>query len=373
MRYAIFSALFTPHVGGVEVFTANIAATLAARGDEAVVVTSQLGGSPADETTDGYRVLRVPCKPLMDGRLPLGKHDAQWRAQMDLLASLEVDRVLVNCRFYPHSIDGLEFARAHNLPAVMLEHGSAPLTLSSGPADFAIKQWERRYTKRVKAIGPRCAAISRKSALWLASLGFETDRVIPNAIDAAAYRAQASGRDLRDELGIGADTPLVAFVGRIAPDKGADALAAAAAVPECAGIEFAFAGDGPLRNELDATSSDNVHLLGPLGRGDVASLLLQADLFCLPSRSEGFCTALLEAGACGCMPVITDVGGTDELVSEQTGVILPNAAPQTIAEAIASAAADLDASHAKGAALQALVESEHTWEQTAQALEASFE
>jgi len=66
----------------------------------------------------------------------------------------------------------------------------------------------------------------------------------------------------------------------------------------------------------------NVKLLGFIG--DPVPLLKMSDAFCLLSRSEGFCNALLEAMACGVPSVVTRVGGNPEAISDgENGFLVP--------------------------------------------------
>jgi len=58
-----------------------------------------------------------------------------------------------------------------------------------------------------------------------------------------------------------------------------------------------------------------------------------ADVFCLPSRSEGLSNALLEAMACGLPCVATDVGGNSQVVADgENGFLVPSEQPQLLAE-----------------------------------------
>jgi glycosyltransferase involved in cell wall biosynthesis len=101
---------------------------------------------------------------------------------------------------------------------------------------------------------------------------------------------------------------------------------------------FALAGDGILRPQLE----DETHTLGIdahvkfLGqRGDVPSLMAVADLFVLPSRSEGLPMALLEAMGMGNAIVATDVGGVSEVVhTGETGILVPPADASALANGI---------------------------------------
>jgi len=66
----------------------------------------------------------------------------------------------------------------------------------------------------------------------------------------------------------------------------------------------------------------NVRLLGFVG--DPVPLLKMSDAFCLLSRSEGFCNALLEAMACGVPSVVTRVGGNPEAITDgENGFLVP--------------------------------------------------
>jgi glycosyltransferase involved in cell wall biosynthesis len=66
----------------------------------------------------------------------------------------------------------------------------------------------------------------------------------------------------------------------------------------------------------------NVKLLDFVG--DPVPLLKMSDAFCLLSRSEGFCNALLEAMACGVPSVVTRVGGNPEAITDgENGFLVP--------------------------------------------------
>lgn len=372
--YAIFSAQYLPHVGGVETFTANLAHQLVLGGDRVCVVTSARAGAPEVETQeDGVRIVRLPSTQLMGGRLPLSRHGSRERSLLSAVSGLGVDRVLVNTRFYGTSVTGLRFAWDIHVPAVLLDHGSAWLTFGRGEAlDAAAHAWERRMTAKDVSLGATFAGISEKSAAWLSTFGIKTSLVIPNAIDAASFRGESSGRDFRFELGIPNDKTLVAFVGRLAPEKGPERLLAAMGQ---LGEKYAcvLAGEGALRPQLERDLPANAHLVGNLDHADLSALLSQADVFCLPTRSEGFCTSLLEAGAWGVPCVVPDVGGAREVLCRNGntfGRITQDREPATMADGIRQVMADW--THEQAQELRTHVEHDLSWPQTVRALEHAF-
>lgn len=368
---AIFSAAYPPHLGGVENFTEGLARALAARGDRVVVVTNDtegMGAGLADEA--GVEVLRLPCRPLLAGRLPLPRAGSERRRLLACLRERPLDGVLVNTRFYPHSLLGLRLARERGLTPAVLDHGSAWLTFGSPALDVAVRAWERAITAWGRRYQARYFGISEKSAAWLATFGISASGVIPNAIDAPAFRAAASPRDVRAELGLASDAFVVAFVGRLVAEKGVRALVRAARDPRLAGtgVTFVLAGDGPLADEVRAAEGAGLRWMGRLERPDAAALLLQADMLCLPSRSEGFATALLEAAACGCPVLACDVGGARELVPDASfGAILPEASADAVVRGVLELRARRDELPAMGERCRERVERLFSWDATAEA------
>jgi glycosyltransferase involved in cell wall biosynthesis len=109
-------------------------------------------------------------------------------------------------------------------------------------------------------------------------------------------------------------------VARLSPEKGIDILLEnARKLPK---VQFIIAGDGPERENLEKNSSQNVTFLGFVK--DIPNLLAQADILCVPSRSEGLGLAALEAMAAGVPVVASRVGGLPEVIRDgETGLLVP--------------------------------------------------
>ena len=94
-------------------------------------------------------------------------------------------------------------------------------------------------------------------------------------------------------------------------------------------------GDGPLMGELQETVKtkkiEDVHFTG--ARRDVDQIMPAADVFVLPSISEGFPITLLEAFASGLPAVATSVGGIKDLVTSDVGLMVQPADPAALGEA----------------------------------------
>jgi glycosyltransferase involved in cell wall biosynthesis len=151
--------------------------------------------------------------------------------------------------------------------------------------------------------------------------------------------------EVRAELGLDGDRPLVVAVGRLHPQKGYDVLldAVAALRRDDRLAEqplVVIAGDGPLQDELAARIAADalpVRLLGR--RSDVADLLAAADLCVLPSRWEARSLTAQEALRSGTPLVATRTGGLPELLGD-AAVLVPVGDAAALADAVAGLLAD---------------------------------
>ncbi|MEX0607192.1 MAG: glycosyltransferase family 4 protein [Halofilum sp. (in: g-proteobacteria)] len=167
-------------------------------------------------------------------------------------------------------------------------------------------------------------------------------QVIHNAVDTSAPVRWSAGREsTRQALGVAPETPLIAAVGRLSPEKGVDVLIdALAAMGEGRPLTHAvIVGDGPQRQDLVARVerlglAERVHFVGHSSTpGDY---LLAADVVVLPSRSEGIPNVALEAMALGRPLIATAVGGTPEVVEDgASGLLVAPEDPPALARAIA--------------------------------------
>jgi glycosyltransferase involved in cell wall biosynthesis len=154
-------------------------------------------------------------------------------------------------------------------------------------------------------------------ALSEARIGAERCALIPNGVRAAVAAGEGRAETRRAWLGEAAG-PVVLYVGRIEEVKGVRALLGMwGAMPHPDGATLLIVGDGPLRRELEGEAVAralglSVRFLG--NQPDVSPFYLIADVFVLPSVTEGLSNALLEAMAAGLPVVASDVGGNREVV-----------------------------------------------------------
>ena len=175
---------------------------------------------------------------------------------------------------------------------------------------------------------------------------------VPMGVDAARFKPSPHTGDGRQE-------PLrIVTVGRLAGVKGQAVMLDAMAELERRGVaaHLTIAGDGPERGQLERRTSklglgDRVEFAGPVGHDRVTDLYAAADVFCSASFAEGLPTVLLEAMATGLPTVATRIMGTPELVEhEVTGLLVPPARADALADALERLASRPDERRAMGEA-----------------------
>jgi L-malate glycosyltransferase len=315
---------------------------------------------------------------------------------VDLVASHHIDHHVVPRMETAHDLLQLpafrRTIRAEN-PSVFHAHLSWPLSCKYGllaakvarvPAVVAsahtrleIRESLRRQPKLIAPLVDRYLPVSNAVAMQLRDeFGIPAGKleVVHNGIDTARW---TSTRDtsLRMQLLGNYSGPLVMTVARLDQGKGhRDLFEAARALPDAV---FVLVGDGPNRASLEAAArelgvSDRIRLLG--ARQDVPSLLACADLFALPSLSEGLSVCLLEAMAAGVPIVATNIGGNDEVLEDgRTGLLVPPASPAPLAEAIRRLSGDPDLAGRLVFAARTTVESRFTSRRMVQRVTAVYD
>ncbi|MBN2328464.1 MAG: glycosyltransferase [Candidatus Omnitrophica bacterium] len=153
--------------------------------------------------------------------------------------------------------------------------------------------------------------------------------VIPNGIDTEMYQPVERADN---------PEPHLAAVARLIPRKGIDLLIEACAEIERDGLPFQchIIGDGPEEESLKRRAqrlgiAERVHFHGRMEKQDLANFLPQCDIFVLPSYAEGMSNAALEAMACGLPLLLTDTGGSRELM-DGNGFIVPPGDAHSLAD-----------------------------------------
>lgn len=364
-RYCIFSAQYLPHMGGVERYTYNLAKNLVERGNDVTVVTSNISKLLNYEKADGIHIYRIPCLSLLDGRYPVLKINKKFIKIHRMLNHKQYDIVIVNTRFYLHSLYGMLFAKRRGLPCITIEHGTSHLSVHNSILDRIGAVYEHFLTKIECLLCKDFYGVSGACNEWLMHFHIKAKGVLYNSIDIEAFQQVEEIRKYRKQYNISEDMIAVTFTGRLLKEKGLPQLMSVIERlhKERNDICLFIAGDGDLEKEVENYKSDYIIPLGRIPFIDIVTLLRESDIFCLPSFSEGFSTSILEAAACQCYILTTERGGSKELIINRNyGSIIPDNKEETLYLELKSILDDLDRRKKAVELTYQRLESHFTWD-----------
>jgi D-inositol-3-phosphate glycosyltransferase len=246
---------------------------------------------------------------------------------------------LIHSHYWMSGPAGIAAARRWEVPLVASFHTLAEVKNLAAEEGDPLEPLARvAGEKRVVGAADRVIAPTRDDAHNLIEL-YGADpgriRVVPPGVDAGLFHPRDRA-EARDRLGVAAG-PVVLFVGRMQRLKGPDlAIRAFAEASRLSpgGMRDATlllvggpSGRGEVRAWLEGTVASEglggrVRFLAPRAHQDMPWVYSAADVLLMPSRSESFGLAALEAQACGTPVVAAAVGGLEHAVGEGTGGFL---------------------------------------------------
>jgi glycosyltransferase involved in cell wall biosynthesis len=184
-------------------------------------------------------------------------------------------------------------------------------------------------------------AVSNAAQVVAVNAGVPANRIeiIPTGVELRELPDAAQRSEARKAWHLNPGDFAVGHLGAFTPEKGQDVAAEACASlrSRLPGLRMILAGEGPLRSTLPSSGS----LLLPGHIEDPLALLAALDVFIMPSRSEGWGLAALEAMAAGLPVIASNTGGLREIVEAgKTGWLIAPGNPHELADAIFEAAAD---------------------------------
>ena len=338
-RVCIMVHRFPPVYSGAGQVAFRLATHLQDRGHQVFVLSRAAPGLPARGRVGDVEVVRVKST-VRSRRLPveyavrIGKVLAQRRHDYDAI-------LMFGQGFLPFWT--VLMARSLSKPIVYrmtLYSSDDPLAIRTRGRLSWLRFWMFRQIDAYVATSSPLVASYQKCGLPSAKLS-----CIPNGVDTGWFHPVPAEEKMavRRRLDLPLDRTLALYVGRLGYLKGVDillrALASSSTDARC-DLVLVIVGDGEERDRLErmissSQISKSVLMIGT--QQDVRDYYWAADIFVLPSRTEGLSNALIEAMACGLPSVVSAVGGSSDLVKEgQNGLLFEAENHEELARQLAS-------------------------------------
>lgn len=360
--------------GGPIVSVHALCKALAQRGHAVDVFTTNV---------DGHAVSAVPVATPVDvegvrvtyfatgaGRR-LYRSPGMARALAERIASY--DAVHLHSVFLWPTLAAARAAARADVPYVVAPRGMLVGELIARKSALAKRLWIAAFERRTIAQAAAIHVTTQLEADEIGKLGLNPRRIaiVPNGVDAPPPDAVPRPRDAQGREGI------VLSLGRLNWKKGLDRLIAAMALVPGAQLVIAGNDEDGYRATLEALAADagiadRVRFLGEVRGRDKWAAFAGADVFAMPSYSENFGNAALEAMACGLPVVVTpEVGLASAIAQSGAGVVTPGE-PQDLASAISSLLRDPSRRIAMGEAGRRAACEQFSWPAIAARMEAIY-
>jgi glycosyltransferase involved in cell wall biosynthesis len=332
-------------LGGGERIAMQIAIRLDPRRFESTVCASRVRG---DALTDAERVAhealrRAGIRTLALGRS--GRRDlAAWWPLLRLLRRERID--VLHAHMFGSNLWGTLIGRGALAPVIVAhEHGWA-IEMTSPFRRFVDRDVIGRWSDAFVTVSEE----TRRRMIDRGGIDARSIVLVRNGIPSP----QGPANDLRTELGIARDAPVIGTVAVLRREKALDILLRGAALltSRFPGLRILIAGEGPERPDLERLRDslglgDAVVFLG--FRADVPAVLATTDVAVFSSASEGSPLAVMEAMQAARPIVATRVGGVPDLIEDGVqGILVPPGDPSALAAAVARALEDRAAGAAMG-------------------------
>lgn len=231
---------------------------------------------------------------------------------------------LIHCHLtYPAGLLGTILQKRIKIPNFITEHSRI---------ESYFRSWFHKKCVIYSLKNATCIiSVSNSLKAKILQLSDRPVNVIQNIVDTCKFHLASpkSGTTLN-----------IGFLGGLGTEnKGLDILLKAATFLKKKDFFLHIGGTGILLNNYKALSKElgidgSCNFYGEISRNEVADFYSRLDIFVLPSRNETFGVVLIEAMACGLPVIATKCGGPQEIVTQETGILIEKDNPRELAEAI---------------------------------------
>jgi len=275
---------------------------------------------------------------------------------------------LIHAHFaYPDGYAAMLAKKILRKPLVISLRGCDILTEPSIKYGVRLTRHLESYVRDAILFADKIMVASRAEYNEAVKIGVDVENIalVPNGVNIDKFNPNTDGQVVRKRFGL-KDNLIVLFVGTLDPVKGTKYLLESVPIvlSEVPNVTFFIVGEGPERGFLEGLVkklgvSESVIFTGRLEHSEIPLFLAACDLFVLPSLSEGFSNATLEAMASGKPVIGTNIHGTiDQIRDGINGYLIESKNSYELADRVMRLLSDPEKREAMGKEGRKIVEHE---------------
>ncbi len=342
-KILVFCPYYFPHVGGLESHADEFNKFISKRGYEITVFTPRL---PIDTPERDLRyknvnIVRFPAFELIPNWFLPKFWQKDYRNLINELYKKNFDLVISRTRFFFTSLMALTYSQKRKIKWMHIEHGSDFVQLSNKLHSFIAKLFDNTCGRLILKKANIVVANSKASAEFC-------KKIYPNR----KYHVIFRGIEIDEIENIAPDKGIlnkfkdlvkIVYTGRLIDGKGVPDLLSAVSKLKINNWVLFIVGSGPQKINLEEKAKDlkianKVIFFGQKNKEGLIGILKTSDIVVNPSYTEGLPTSVIEAAICSKAIIATNVGGTKEIISDSSGILIPARNSSILADKIAQLA-----------------------------------
>ena len=365
MKILQVSSLFPPHVGGIEHHVEALSNKLVKNGHEVTVYTSNVPKSKKHEVINGVEIYRLKSlfSPLNNQFIP--------GLFFKLIDKNRFDVVHVHSHLHTSSNVTVFSKIFIKRPIVLTSHGTVEY---EGWKNVINVLYNKTLAKWMLKSVDKIIALSSKQADILENLGADPSNItiIPHGVDLNQINLTGDTEKFKKSYRLNAKN-LILFVGGLIPRKGINYLIAAMKYVKSDSVLLIVGGElqahsgvkEGLEQQVKKLGLKNVLFLGRVSKEDLERAYVSADVFVLPSISEGLPLTLLEAMAYKKCVIATNIAGNSDVIKNgENGILVEPENAHELGEKIDYLLANEGLRKKLGATARKEIEKKYSWNVT---------
>ena len=373
----MLNPFFYPYQGGTEKHVREVGKRLADRGFDITILCNRMPKDKKEDFFEGMHVRRInslllinSIPPFFPVPPPVAITPAMSSAIKELIP--QTDLFHIHNRFVYSPSDAKNIKEGGSKLCLTLHNAK---TKGISPAvDFFGTLYDRTYGKDIMKECDHIFGVSQNTIDVTVPRAFRSKASVSyNGVDCSVFKPGIPKEDAIKKYGL-EGRKVIFTICRLEPQKGLMYMVSALRklIKKDKSYVWVLAGTGSQQAVFEALSRDprlrkNIVFIGKkMTEPEVTQLYSACDLFVLPSVWEPFGIVVCEAMAVGKPVVTTTAGGLPEIVTSQTGILVPPKSGEALYRAIMTMFSNPQKMRRMGVAGMARARSNFTWDKTAQ-------